>query len=59
MAGRWNPSVALSEREERILARVKKRPLFRFFRAHRHELFDAATQDKLLAAYPEVPAAFR
>ena len=54
MAGRWNPSVALSEREERILARVKKRPLFRFFRAHRHELFDAATQDKLLAAYPEV-----
>jgi len=54
MAGTWNPPVELSEHEERILKRVKKRPLFRFFREHRHELFDDATQAKLLVAYDPV-----
>ena len=48
MAGTWDPPVELSEREQQILTRVKKRPLFRFFREHRHELFDSATQAKLL-----------
>ena len=51
MAGTWDPPVELSEREQQILTRVKKRPLFRFFREHRHELFDSATQAKLLDAY--------
>ena len=54
MAGAWNPPVELSEREERILKRVKKRPLFAFFRRHRLEIFDEATQALLLAAYPAV-----
>lgn len=51
MASQWNPPVELSEHEERLMRRVKKAPLFRFFREHRHELFDAATQRKLLDAY--------
>lgn len=54
MTVRWDPPVEVNELELRILARVKKRPLFRFFREHRDTLFDDATQDKLLATYPEV-----
>ena len=51
MAEKWNPPVELSEREERVMKRVKKRPLFRFFREHRHVLFDEQTQKELLKAY--------
>jgi hypothetical protein len=54
MATQWNPPVELSEQEARIMKRVKKAPLFRFFREHRHQLLDAATQAKLVAAYPAV-----
>ena len=54
MAGTWNPPVDLSEREQRILKRVKKRPLFAFLRKHRDEIFDETVQAKLLATYPEV-----
>jgi len=46
--------VDLSDQEVRIMKRVKKAPLFRFFREHRHELFDDATQRKLAEAYPDV-----
>ena len=51
MAKTWNAPVELSEKEERVMKRVKKNPLFRFFRTYRHELFDGATQAKLLKAY--------
>ena len=54
MASTWNPPVDLSERELRILKRVKKRPLFAFFRNHRDEIFDETVQAKLLATYPEI-----
>lgn len=54
MSLEWNPPVALSEQEERTMKRVKKAPLFRFFREHRHELFDEATQRKFAEAYPAV-----
>jgi len=54
MALEWNPPVELSEQEKRIMKRVKKAPLFRFFREHRHQLFDEATQRKLADAYPVV-----
>lgn len=54
MANQWNPPVELSPAEEEIMKRVKKRPLFAFFRTYRHRLFDEATQGKLLAAYHQV-----
>lgn len=54
MASTWNPPVDLSAAEELIMKRVKKRPLFGFFRTYRHRLFDDATQKKLLAAYADV-----
>lgn len=54
MASKWNPPVDLSPAEELIMKRVKKRPLFAFFRNNRHRLLDDATQEKLLAAYADV-----
>lgn len=49
---RWNPAVSVSRREERILARVRKRrKLFAFLREHRHELFDDDFQAELESMY--------
>ena len=36
----WQPPVALSEREEHIVQRIRRAKLFVFLRHHRHELFD-------------------
>jgi IS5 family transposase len=49
----WNPQVALSAHEERIIARCKTRKIFAFLRLHRHQIFDRDLQDKLVAIYPE------
>lgn len=49
----WTPPVELSKREEALLKRFKKRPLFAFLRRHRHRLFDSAFQAELAAMYPE------
>lgn len=54
MASLWSPPVEESERELQIMKRVKKRPLFAFFRRHRHELLDEATQTILVEAYGKV-----
>lgn len=49
---RWNPKVACSEREKRLLKIAgRSRKLFVFLREHRHELFNAAFQDELEAMY--------
>lgn len=53
MSTRWNPSVALSPVEERIVARCKKAKLYVFLRLHRHELFDDAFQKELAGMYPD------
>ena len=60
----WSPPVALSAAERTILARIKRAKLFIFLRLWRHELFDAAFQAELAAAYqarrkgqPPVPPA--
>lgn len=49
----WTPPVELSKREEMLLKRFKKRPLFSFLRRHRHRLFDEGFQAELAAMYPE------
>lgn len=49
----WKPPVELSKREEMLLKRFKKRPLFAFLRRHRHRLFDDGFQLELAAMYPE------
>lgn len=49
----WTPAVELSKREETLLKRFKKRPLFAFLRRHRHRLFDEGFQAELAAMYPE------
>lgn len=36
----WQPPVALSEREEHIVQRIRRAKLFVFLRHHRHELFE-------------------
>src|SRR5690349_6083498 len=49
----WNPPVELSKREETLLKRFKKRPLFSFLRRHRHRLLDEGFQAELAEMYPE------
>ncbi|NJN05741.1 MAG: transposase [Rhodobacteraceae bacterium] len=64
-SGRWEPPIEPSASEARILKRVaKKRKLFGFLRAHRHELFSDEFQDELAAVYrksgagkPRIPPA--
>lgn len=47
----WKPPVELSSREQKLIKRCSKRPVFVFLRELRHRLFDDAFQAKLLAAY--------
>ncbi len=49
---RWNPTVECSAREQRLLKLAgKSRKLFVLLREHRHELFDDAFQNELVAMY--------
>jgi hypothetical protein len=49
---RWTPAVAPTRQEQFILKRLGRvRKLLGFLRLHRHELFDAAFQDELVAMY--------
>ncbi len=43
----WQPSTALSTKEEQVLKRMKKAKLFVFLRKQRHEIFDEAFQNEL------------
>ena len=47
----WQPSVDLSEQEERVVKKIRKAKLFVFLRQHRHELFDEAFQQELASLY--------
>src|SRR5688500_6809150 len=47
----WSPSVATSPDEDWVLKHCKKAKLFVFRRAHRHELFDEAFQERLASMY--------
>jgi hypothetical protein len=49
---RWTPEELLSPREERLIQRCKKARFFVFLRTIRHQLFDGAFQDELIALYP-------
>lgn len=49
---RWNPSAALSRREQYLVGRMTRTgKLFAFLRLHRHELFDDAFQAELEEMY--------
>ena len=47
----WQPPVALSEREEHIVQRIRRAKLFVFLRHHRHELFERTFQQELANLY--------
>ena len=50
----WNPPIALSSQEQKIIKRIKRAKLFVFLRETRHLLFDEAFQKELAAMYAEV-----
>jgi hypothetical protein len=53
----WNPPRALSEREEKIIGRLRRvRKLMGFLRLHRHEIFDAGFQEELMEMYRQTGA---
>jgi hypothetical protein len=47
----WHPPVELSHGEHIVITRIKRAKLFVFLRYHRHELFDDAFQEELVALY--------
>lgn len=49
----WQPSIALSAKEEQVLKRIKKAKLFVFLRKHRHAIFDEAFQNELAMLYQD------
>src|SRR5262250_3822419 len=52
----WNPPIALTPEEQKIVARTRKaRKFFVFLRERRHELLDTALQDTLAQAYKPEP----
>ena len=52
----WNPPIALTPEEQKIVARTRKtRKFFVFLRERRHELLDTALQDTLARAYSPEP----
>jgi len=56
---RWTPPVTPTRQEQFILKRLGRvRKLLGFLRLHRHELFDAAFQDELMAMYRTTPDSF-
>ena len=52
----WNPPIALSPAEQKIVARTQKaRKFFVFLRTIRHALLDAAFQQTLAQSYSPKP----
>src|SRR5438132_7287697 len=52
----WNPPIALTSEEQKIVARTRKtRKFFVFLREHRHELLDADFQHILAQSYSSEP----
>jgi hypothetical protein len=53
----WNPPIALTSEEQKIVARTRKtRKFFVFLREHRHELLDADFQHILAQSYSPEPS---
>ena len=52
----WNPPIALTPEEQKIVARTRKaRKFFVFLRERRHELLDADLQNTLAQSYSAEP----
>jgi transposase len=51
----WQPPVACSPAEQKIIARIRRAKLFVFLRQYRHEVFDAAFQAELAGGYADSP----
>jgi transposase len=51
----WQPPVALSVEEQRIVGRIRRAKLFVFLREHRHELFSEAFQGELAILSADSP----
>lgn len=51
----WQPTEALSSREQTVLRRIRRAKLFVFLRLHRHVILDAAFQEELATLYEERP----
>ena len=52
----WNPPIALTSEEQKIVARTRKmRKFFVFLREHRHDLLDADFQHILAQSYSSAP----
>jgi hypothetical protein len=49
----WNPPVALSPLETKVIKQIKRAKLFSFLRLHRHELFDDAFQAELAELFKD------
>ncbi len=43
----WFPPIALTEKEQKVIARIRRAKLFIFLREVRHELFDEEFQREL------------
>jgi len=55
-AARWEFPLELTRAESLVMKRlVRNGRLFAFLRMHRHELFDEAFQDELIAMYSDMP----
>ena len=53
----WNPPIALTSEEQKIVARTRKtRKFFAFLREHRHELLDGNFQHILARSYRPEPS---
>jgi hypothetical protein len=51
--GVWQPPVACSQLEQKVVKRIKRARLFVWLRQHRHELFDEPFQAELAQAYQD------
>lgn len=51
----WHPPVDLSPTEHQVVAKIRRAKLFVFLRRHRHELFDDALQQDLVAIFKDSP----
>lgn len=49
----WNPPIPLSEKEEKVVKRIRKAKLFVFLRQIRHELFASDFQAELATVFKD------
>lgn len=49
----WQPPIALSEAEQKIVQHIRRAKLFVFLRMHRHEILDESFQQELASLYQQ------